>query len=148
MATPSISSVQYYPGYSQATVKENLIWKTIDSVSQSFPAVITTTTNHGYTAGIRVRFNIPGIFGMVQLNDVESQVLSVTNNSLTVNVDSSNFTPFAYPSPLPEAYTPPVVVPDASGFYLAPLPLLYGNQTSFEGTEFNNGAINNPINGI
>lgn len=147
MATPTESSVMYYPGYSQATIIENLVWKTIESITQAYPMVVTTTTDHHYVAGMRVRFNIPGMFGMVQLNGVEVQVLSITNNTLTVNVDSRNFTPFAYPSPLPQAYTPPVVIPDASGEYLPPLPLPYGNQISFEGAEYNNGLINNPING-
>lgn len=147
MATPSQSSVMYYPGYSQATVKENLVWQTIDSITQTFPMVVTTTADHHYTAGMRVRFNIPSMFGMVQLNDVESQVLSITNNTLTVNVDSRNFTPFAYPSPMPEAYTEPVIIPDASGKYLPPIPYPEPTQTSFEGTVYNNGLINNPING-
>ena len=147
-AVPRESAVIYYPGYSQQTVQENLQWKTIASITQSNPCVLTTTYNHHYVAGMRVRFNIPGMFGMVQLNDVEVQVLSITNNTLTVNVDSSNFAPFAYPSPLPQAYTPPVVIPDASGAYLPPLPLPLPDQTSFEGTEYNNGAIYNPINGM
>lgn len=149
MATPNQSSVMFYPGYSQVTITENLVWKTIDSISQNYPMVVTTTMDHHYSAGIRIRFNIPRMFGMVQLNDVEAQVISITNNTLTVNVDSSNFAPFAYPSPLPEAYTPPVVVPDASGAYLnPPPPLPLPDQTSFEGVIYNNGGIGNPINGI
>lgn len=147
MATPSQSSVTYYPGYSQATVKENLVWKAIESITNSFPMVVTTIQDHHYPAGVRIRFQIPRMFGMVQLNEVEAQVIAVTNNTLTVNVDSSNFTPFAYPSPLPEAYVEPVTIPDASGAYLPPLPLSDPNQNSFEGVIYNNGAINNPING-
>tara|TARA_R110000868_G_scaffold368214_1_gene631165 strand:- start:70 stop:516 length:447 start_codon:yes stop_codon:yes gene_type:complete len=147
MATPSQSSVMFYPGYSQAIVNENLVWKAILTITQAYPMVVTTTNDHHYVAGMRVRFNIPGMFGMVQLNGVEVQVLEVTNNTLTVNVDSSNFTPFVYPVTLPEAYTPPVVIPDASGKYLPPLALPDPNQTSFEGTVYNNGLLGNPING-
>lgn len=147
MATPTQSSVMLYPGYSQAVITENLVWKAIESITNSFPMVVTTIQDHHYVVGMRVRFNIPGMFGMVQLNDIETQVISLTNNTLTVNVDSSNFAPFAYPSPLPEAYTPPVMVPNSSGAYLPPLPLPYGNQDSFEGVEYNNGLINDPING-
>jgi len=147
MATPTQSSVMFYPGYSQAIITDNLVWKAIDSITQDYPMVVTTTTDHHYVAGMRVRFNIPSMFGMVQLNGVESQVISITNNSLTVNVDSRNFTPFAYPVTLPEAYTPPVVIPDASGKYLPPLALPDPNQTSFEGTIFNDGLLNNRISG-
>lgn len=109
--------------------------------------VVTTTTDHHYVAGMRVRFQIPSQFGMFQLNGVEAQIISLTNNTLTVNVDSRNFTPFAYPSPLPEAYTPPVVIPDASGKFLPPPPYPEPTQTSFEGVIFNDGAINNRISG-
>ncbi len=148
MATPTQSSVIYYPGYSQQTVIENLVVKTILSITQSYPMIVTTTTDHKYSAGIKVTFFIPTNFGMVELNGTNCQVLSVTNNTLTINLDSTNYTAFAYPSPLPEAYTNPSVVPNSSGPYLPPLPLPYGNQTSFQGVEYNNGAINNPINGI
>lgn len=147
-AVPRESAVIYYPGYSQQTIQENLQWKTIASISQTFPMLVTTNYPHHYVGGMRVRFQIPGMFGMQELNDVEVQVLAVTSNTLTVNLDSSNFALFAYPSTLPEAYTPPVVVPDASGKYLPPLPLSFGNQTSFEGTVYNNGALDDPINGM
>lgn len=148
MATPSQPTVQYYPGYSQQTVTQNLVWKAIASITNSFPMVLTTTEDHKYYPGILVRFQIPNQFGMVQLNDSVAQVLQVTNNSLTINVDSSNFTPFAYPSPVPEAYTPPTVIPDASGAYLPPPPIPDPNQDSFEGVVFNNGQPLNPIDGI
>lgn len=148
MSVPTQSSVMYYPGYSQQTVKENVIVKTIASITQSYPMVVTTTSDHGYPAGLMVTFFIPSSFGMVQLNSQNLQVLSVTNNSLTINVDSTNYTTFAYPSPLPQAYTNPSVIPNSSGPYLPPLPLPFGNQDSFEGTVYNNGAINNPINGM
>jgi hypothetical protein len=147
MSVPSQSSVIYYPGYSQQTIKVNLVVKTILSITQGFPAVLTTSEDHGYPAGLMVTFMIPGMFGMVQLNGQNIQVLAVTNNTLTLNVDSRNYTPFAYPSSLPEAYTNPSVIPNSSGSYLPPLPLQNGNQDSFEGVVYNNGAINNPING-
>jgi hypothetical protein len=128
-----MSSVVYYPGYSQVQVQQNLRTQEIASVTQAYPAVLTTVDDHGYQAGINVTFLIPIQFGMTQLNNQNIQVLSVTNNTLTLNIDTSNYTPFAYPSPLPQAYTQPSVIPNSSGKYLPPLPLPYGNQISFEG---------------
>lgn len=136
-----MTSVIYYPGYSQTQVQQNLRTQVIDSITQAFPAVLTTVDDHGYVAGMNVSFLIPIQFGMVQLNNQNIQVLSVTSNSLTLNIDSSNYTPFAYPSPLPDAYTPPSVIPNSSGKYLPPLPLPFGNQTSFEGTIYNSGEV-------
>jgi len=147
MATPTQSSVQYYPGYAQQTVIENLVWKVIDSISNSFPMTVNTILDHNYVDGMMVRFNIPSMFGMQELNIVEAQVLTASSNVLTIDLDSTNFSVFSYPISLPSAYTPPTIIPDSSGKYLPPKPLPEGNQTSFEGTEYNNGAINNPING-
>lgn len=135
-----MSSVIYYPGYSQLQVQNNLITQTISSITQAYPAVVTTVNNHNYPAGVNVTFLIPNQFGMTQLNNLNVQVISVTDNTLTINIDTTGFTPFAYPSPLPNAYTPPSVVPNSSGKYLPPLPLPHGNQNSFEGVIYNNGV--------
>lgn len=134
-----MSSIIYYPGYSQEVVTPNLRTKTISSITQAYPMVVTTDEDHGYVAGMMVRFLIPVAFGMVELNAIEAQVLQITNNTLTLNVDSTNFTSFSYPSPLPSAYTNPSVIPNSSGTYLPPLPLPYGNQDSFEGVVYNAG---------
>lgn len=138
-------SIMLYPGYSQTIVQENLRVQTIDSVTNSNPCIVTTVLDHDYVAGMMVRFLIPTQFKMVELNDVNCQVLSLTSNTLTLNLDSTSFSVFSYPSPLPSAYTPPSIFPNSSGPYLPPLPLPAGNQTSFEGVIFNNGTPGNPI---
>jgi hypothetical protein len=134
-----MSSVIYYPGYSQIQVHENLIIRTIESITNDFPMVVTTTEDHGYVAGMMVTFLIPTQFGMVQLNGLNVQVISLTSDTLTINLDSTGFTAFSYPSPLPNAFTPPSVIPNSSGSYLPPQPLPYGNQDSFEGVIYNAG---------
>ena len=135
-----MSSVIYYPGYSQVQVQENLRVQSIASITQANPMVVTTDNDHEYVAGMDVTFLIPSQFGMTQLNGLNAQVISITPNTLTINLDSRNFSVFSYPSPLPSAYTPPSVIPNASGPYLPPLPLPYGNQDSFEGVIFNAGV--------
>lgn len=134
-----MTSVIYYPGYSQVQVHDNLVIKTILSISNANPMVVTTTQPHGYVAGMMVTFLIPTQFGMVQLNNLNVQVISLTSDTLTINLDSTGFAPFAYPSPLPQTYTPPSIIPNSSGSYLPPIPLPYGNQDSFEGVIYNNG---------
>lgn len=141
-------SIIYYPGYSQVIVKPNLVVRVILSITNSYPMVITTDEDHGYVAGMDVTFLIPTQFGMTELNSKNAQVLSITDDTLTIDLDSSNFSVFSYPSPLPSAYTPPTVIPNASGKYLPPLPLPYGNQRSFEGVIYNNGAPGDPVNGV
>jgi len=138
-------SIIYYPGYSQVIVTPNLRVQTIASITNSNPMVLTTLADHKYRAGMEVRFQIPTMFGMQELNKLSAQVIGVTNNTLTINLDSTNFGVFMYPSPLPSAYTPPSVIPNSSGPYLPPQPLPYGNQDSFEGVIFNNGQPGDPI---
>lgn len=148
MSISSQSSVIYYPGYSQVQVYENLIVRTIESITNAYPMVVTTTVNHGYPAGLMVRFLIPTMFGMQELNEITAQVISVTDDTLIINLDSTNFSVFSYPISLPSAYTNPSVIPNSSGPYLPPQPLPYGNQDSFEGVVYNNGGLGNPINGV
>lgn len=131
-------SVQYYPGYSQVTVHDIFLVRTIDSITNAYHAVLTTTEDHGYQAGMMVSFLIPDSFGMVELNGQIVQVLEVTSDTLTLDLDTRPFTPFAYPSPLPSAYTPPSVIPNGSGPPLNP-PIPYGNENNFIGTTYNNG---------
>lgn len=134
-------SVIYYPGYSQTTVAENLVCRDIASITNAYPMVVTTALDHGYVAGMDVTFLIPIQYGMRELNGINVQVIAVpTTTTLSINFDSSKLSPFAYPSPLPTAYTPASVVPNSSGPYLSPLPLPFGNQDSFEGTIYNAGA--------
>ncbi len=148
MSVSSQSSVIYYPGYSQTQVYENFIVRSIESISNSFPMVLTTTVDHKYIAGLKVRFMIPKMFGMEELNALDGQIISVTSDTLTINLDSTNFSVFSYPNSLPSAYTGPVVIPNSSGPPLPPVPLPNPNQNSFEGTFYNNGGLGNPINGV
>ena len=134
-----MSVVQYYPGYSQQQVHYNLIVRIIDSITSANPAVVTTTENHEYVTGMDVRFQIPLSFGMRQLNNITAQVTVIDDVSFSINVNTTSMQPFAYPSPLPNAFDNPVVIPNNSGILVPPTPLPFGNQTSFEGTEFNNG---------
>lgn len=136
-----MSVVTYYPGYSQVQVKDNLICRTILSITNAYPMVLTTDEDHKYVIGMKVRFLIPSQFGMVELNNIEGQVIDLTSDTLIINIDSSLFTPFSYPSPLPISFSPPKIIPNSSGPYLPPLPLPYGNQDSFEGTIYNAGAL-------
>lgn len=138
-------STVYYPGYSQVNIQRNLITQIIASITNANPCVVTTVNDHGYVDGMDVTFLIPAQFGMQQLNGVNVQVIAISNNTLTINLDSTNFSIFSYPVSLPFAYTPPSVIPNASGPYLPPLPLPYGNQDSFEGCQFNAGQPGNLI---
>lgn len=69
----------------------------ISKITQANPGVITTTVNHGMSAGGKIRLVIPPDFGMTQANGLIATIVSVTATTITTDLDTSGFTAFAYP---------------------------------------------------
>ena len=78
-------------------------------MTQASSAVITTSFNHNFVVGQEVGFTIPSAWGMTQLDSAvylqssngipqQAYVTAVTANTLTVNINSTGFTAFAYPT--------------------------------------------------
>lgn len=86
----------------------------IASITQASSAVVEFLTTHNYSVGDVLRFNVPSVWGMVEINGLQGKITAVStaNNTVTVNVDSSAFTAFAWPAatsaPLTHASTVPV----------------------------------------
>jgi hypothetical protein len=70
----------------------------ISAITAAASAVITTTVDHGYAAGQKVRIYIPRFWGMTQLNNQVATITAVTASTFTINVDTSTYTAFAYPT--------------------------------------------------
>ena len=80
----------------------------ITAVTKASSAVITTNINHSFVVGQEVFFIVPSAWGMTQLdsflynrtNSVPqiAIVTAVTANTLTVNINSTGFSTFAYPT--------------------------------------------------
>lgn len=81
----------------------------ITAITKASSAVITTSINHNFVVGQEVGFTVPSAWGMTQIdsetylkssNGIPQQayVTAVTANTITVNVDSTGFTTFAYPT--------------------------------------------------
>lgn len=89
-----------------ATIRQVLVPRAFDprvriiiNITAANPAVITTSTNHGYAAGERIRIRVPSGWGMTEANDVLVTIASVTATTITTDLDtSSGFTTFAYPT--------------------------------------------------
>lgn len=67
----------------------------LSAITQALQAVVTTTEDHDYVIGQTVKFIIPTICGMIQLNNKIGIVQSVTSNTFTVNIDTLEFSPFS-----------------------------------------------------
>lgn len=70
----------------------------ITAITQAANAVITTNVNHGWVVGNLVTFNIPAIYGMSQISGVTGLVLATTADTITTNIDTSNFDAFSIPT--------------------------------------------------
>lgn len=74
----------------------------ITEITQATQAVIRTSvdpTNH-YVVGMKINFSVPQSFGMTQINDLTGKIVAVSsaNYTVTVDIDSSAFTAFAFPA--------------------------------------------------
>lgn len=81
------------------------------SITQTSPVIVTTTFHtqivggvlvavpsaHSYTTGLIVRFHIPEVCGMQQLNGYVSRIIVTGPTTFTVDIDGTRFDPFVIP---------------------------------------------------
>jgi hypothetical protein len=77
----------------------------VTAISQAASAQVTTSQQHNLVVGQKIEFQIPGSFGMVQLNNFNQPgskppiVASVVDTyNFTINVNTTNYTAFALPA--------------------------------------------------
>lgn len=70
----------------------------ITGISQAVQAVVTVSTLHDYVAGMKIRLDIPYTYGMQEMNGLTATIVAVGAYTLTLDVNSSGFTPFAFPA--------------------------------------------------
>lgn len=80
----------------------------ITNISQATQAVVSTSVNPNryYVVGMKIHFSVPGSFGMTQMNQLTGTIVAVNGvgasvnvgaYNVTVDIDSSAFTAFAFP---------------------------------------------------
>lgn len=72
----------------------------ITAITAASSAVVTFSTVCGFAVGQTIRFNVPSQFGMVEIDQLLGQITAVNtgSNTVTVNINSSAFTAFAFPT--------------------------------------------------
>lgn len=96
----------------------------ITNITAAVNAQVSTAIAHGLTPGQEVRFNIPAVSGMTQLNPSLSNnyfpansstnaiVLTVVDDyNFTINIDTSAYTAFTYPTIAQQPSSFPFVIP-------------------------------------
>lgn len=96
-------------------------WRYIAAITQAAQGVVFFTEKNNFTPGEIVSFRVPSEFGMDEINNRQARVLSVTNSStvssITLDLDTSGFTAFNFPTSAVAAagISPAVCVPSSSG---------------------------------
>lgn len=84
----------------------------VSKITKAASAVVTLTVTHGFTAGQQVRFVVPAAYGMTQMNGLLGTITAVStaNNTVTVDINSTAFTTFAWPA-TGTAFSPALMIP-------------------------------------
>lgn len=88
----------------------------INDITNEQYAVVTFTQTHDFIVSEIVSFRVSQPYGMPEINNLRAQVLIIDEFTITINIDTSNFGLFIYPSVT--ASSPPVCVPVGSGIAL------------------------------
>jgi len=85
----------------------------ITAITKAASAVITLSVTHDFTAGQAVRVRVPAAYGMTEINDIIGNITAVStaNNTITVDIDSTAFTTFAFPLTAATPFTKAEVIP-------------------------------------
>lgn len=78
----------------------------VSAITNANPGVVTTTQDHGYETGYRVRFFFPLNVGMNQLDDEVVEITKIDSTNFSIGVDTTNFDIF---SPVGTTQVPEVI---------------------------------------
>jgi hypothetical protein len=94
----------------------------IANITQAAQAVVYFTEKHDFTIGENVSFRVPSSqFDMIEINNVVARVISVTNSStessITLDLDTTGYTAFDFPTSAEAAagVSPAICLPSSSG---------------------------------
>lgn len=72
-------------------------WSQISAITRAKPAVATFTAAHDFVKGQTVMFLVEREYGMREINGMIGTVSAITDDTITVDIDSRDFTPFSVP---------------------------------------------------
>ena len=70
----------------------------VTAITQASQAVVTTSVEHDYVVGQLLHLSVPSSFGMSEADQKTARVVAVTSYTLTLDLDSTSFTAFAFPA--------------------------------------------------
>lgn len=70
---------------------------TITAITNADPCVVTVSENNSYVTGQIVYFSVPASYGMYQINGLSGEIINISGQNFTVNIDTTNFSIFILP---------------------------------------------------
>jgi len=99
--TGSYRVVKYTPLFSPGA-------RFITKITSAAAAVVTFSVTHDFVVGEKLSLRVPANFDMVEMNNLVGTITAVSaaNNTVTLDIDSSAFTTFAWPLSADDRFTP------------------------------------------
>lgn len=98
-----------FPYYTATSPAYEPQMQNIASITNSYPAVVTTTNDHGYLNGAIVRLSVPYDYGMTQINQQYGSISILSSTSFSIDIDSTFYWPWVVPtSPKQAPQTMPI----------------------------------------
>ena len=92
----------------------------ISDITNAEECVVTFTADHTYTVGEILSFRVSSPYGMFQLNNQTGLVLAVTSTTVTMDIDTRNYSAFV--TPVTAGQYPALAVPAGSGVIPGAIP--------------------------
>lgn len=70
----------------------------VTKITQASQAVVTTSIAHKYVEDELIFFSVPSSYGMSEIDGMEGKIVSTTDHTFTVDIDSSDFSAFSFPA--------------------------------------------------
>lgn len=85
----------------------------VTAITNTNPALVTTSFAHQYKTGLIVRLFVPILDGMQQISGMTGTITVTSPTMFIIDIDSTYFDPFMIPAMPPSAYTCAQVIPIA-----------------------------------
>ena len=102
----------YVPSFTPTKPVYGPAMRVLSSITNSNPAVITTTVNHLYITGTIVRIDLPSpALGMPQINQSVGTITVLSPTTFSIPINTTYFAPFTPPTMYPPKYQDGQCVP-------------------------------------
>lgn len=95
----------------------------INALTNAVEAVVTFTADHDFLVGEIVSFRVGRAFGMREIDQKQGKITAVTSDTITVDINTRDWTAFDYSVLGNAGTTPPVCVPCCSGVVPGDIPV-------------------------